>query len=116
MVALSKFGMLARKLRIDRGLTMADQSDALEITPSDISRYETGQIAPDRNYIDTFAKWIGADFISHQELRRSAFATQNSSIAGNTGAARLYRKKMNTLTPVQIRSLGLKARDKPDAG
>lgn len=116
MVSLSKFGILARRLRADKGLTMADQSDALRIAPSEISSYETGQASPDRRYIDAFAKWIEADFIAHQELRRGEFENKISSDSGRPNADRLYRKKMSSLTPAQIRSLGLKARGKLDAG
>lgn len=116
MSALSAFGLLARDLRSKRGLTMAEQSDSMKISPSSISRIETGQENATLDYADKFAKWINADLFEHQELRRSAISGKKNQQLRGSECSRLYRRKLNTLTGEEIRQLREIARGKPDAG
>lgn len=95
---------------------MAKQSIAMGISPSTISRIETGMEKATQDYADRFAKWIGADFFEHQELRRSVATGKIKQQTRDVDCSRLYRRKLNTLTGEEIRQLGEIARGKPDAG
>lgn len=115
MTALSTFGKLARELRIRKGVTISAQASVLGITPSAISRIETGNEKPTLEYADKFAKWVEADLIEHQELRRSAISGKQKTSDHKIDCSRLYRRKLNTLTGEEIRELGERARGKPNA-
>ena len=104
--ALSEVGRLSRGLRIAKGYTMADQSDALDCTLSQISQFETGRAKPSNFYISAFVKWIGVDMIVHQSLLKSAKETANviDLDSARSKQKRLYRK-LNSLSPSQVRAL-----------
>ncbi|MER8484596.1 helix-turn-helix transcriptional regulator [Mesorhizobium sp. M1322] len=114
---LVTFGQISRNLRIKKGYTMADQAKALNCEPSDISSYETGTKTPSNPYIQSFIEWIEADFLSHQNLIKSLNNATNvvSINSSHQGKSRRLYRKLNTLTPQQIRSLRIEVEGKADA-
>lgn len=71
-------GDLLRKLRLEKGLTQAELSRIVNVTPKAISFYENNQRDPDNEMLKTFANIFGVsidylldnEVVTHKEFRR----------------------------------------------
>lgn len=114
MDTLTKFGSISRQLRMRNGYTLGDQSKHFNRSISELSQIETGLAKPDADYIRSFVQWTKASFVDHQELIKSSSSPLRTELPNDESNSRLYRR-MNKLSPQQIRSLGRSAREDPDA-
>jgi transcriptional regulator with XRE-family HTH domain len=117
--ALNHFGQLARQLRAAKGLTMADQAERLNCSPSQISELETGNTRPSIQFVKQFADWIGADLLEEQSLVKAVTIVGNvvalDSVRKSKSQKRLYRR-LNKLSPSEIRAFRSKIEELIDAG
>jgi transcriptional regulator with XRE-family HTH domain len=64
-------GAWLRRIRIDRGLTLEEVADEVGVTPSAISQYERGIIAPNADHLDQLLVvlecWYG-DLLANPEI------------------------------------------------
>ncbi|WP_157643387.1 helix-turn-helix domain-containing protein [Burkholderia ubonensis] len=81
MATPTRFGKELRKLRLDRGETMADLARALGKSPGFLSSVETGKKPVPEALVDQIVK--------HYELGNSASETLYEFARGNTGVIKI---------------------------
>ncbi len=108
-LATTGFGAISQALRIRYGKRILDQADALGVSPSHVTKVETGKIQPDQGYVDRLSSWLKLDLPERlaliKGLRRASvvdFAIERQRRKGP--AIKLYRT-IHTLSPSEIRSV-----------
>ena len=73
--ALTEFGATCRQLRVARGLLMADQARALDLSSAFISSVETGAKGIPAGYVGKIARWLQLPVDEQQRLELAAIAS-----------------------------------------
>lgn len=109
---LVSFGEISKSYRLAKGSRLFDQAEALNMKPSEISAYETGEKIPPQSYIDKLATWLALDFKQKAILLRSIRSVViDISIERKKreGAMKLYRR-IHKMKPSEIRGIRPKPR------
>lgn len=102
--ALSEFGQKCRHYRLEKSRTIADQANALNISPVQICEIETGLQQPSIEYIKMFSRWSSLNFKEEASLIKLKQITKNFTIDETSEGVKLYRS-LTIKKPDEIRKL-----------
>jgi transcriptional regulator with XRE-family HTH domain len=101
---ITAFGIVTRKLRLDKGLRLLDLAKKLNLSSSFISAVETGKKPIPAGYVDSVVKALGLTSAEALELQRAADRSKTAvDIDGLQGGQRelvaAFARKLHDLPP-----------------
>ena len=101
---ITPFGIVTRKLRLDKGLRLLDLAKKLNLSSSFISAVETGKKPIPAGYVDSVVKALGLTQAEALELQRAADRSKTAvDIDGLQGSQRelvaAFARKLHDLPP-----------------
>jgi len=103
------FGTIVQAIRVKHGKRILDQADALGVTPSYITQLETGEIGPDREYVEKLATWLKLDLPDQltliKGLRRANVVDLNAERRRRKGPEIKLFRRLHSMSPKEIRAI-----------
>jgi transcriptional regulator with XRE-family HTH domain len=101
---ITPFGIVTRKLRLDKGLRLLDLAKKLNLSSSFVSAVETGKKPLPAGYVDSVVKALGLTRAEALELQRAADRSKTAvDIDGLQGSQRelvaAFARKLHVLPP-----------------
>lgn len=103
------FGTVAQEMRVKYGKRILDQAEALGVTPSYVTQLETGEIGPDRDYVEKLTKWLKLDIpeqlVLIKGLRHANVVDLSAERRRRKGPEIKLFRRLHSMTPKEIRAM-----------